>query len=187
VRGPRRHPRTNASSARSTSARSRRESRTGDSPKERHHGHDGNSHREGFLGEKAVPADAYYGVQTLRGKEKLLHHRHPLNVMQPVITFALFTSLATMEHAVDSLRIHRVDGITANAERTRDMVLNSLGIVTLLKPSLGYKQCAEIAREGYETGKSLYEIVVRERKLMTQAKWDELFSFESLIAPKFEQ
>jgi aspartate ammonia-lyase len=22
-----------------------------------------------FLGEKAVPADAYYGVQTLRGKE----------------------------------------------------------------------------------------------------------------------
>ncbi len=65
--------------------------------------------------------------------------------------------------------------------------LNSLGIVTLLKPSFSYKQCAEIAREGYETGKSLYEIVVRERKLMTQAKWDELFSFESLIAPKFEQ
>ena len=65
--------------------------------------------------------------------------------------------------------------------------LNSLGIVTLLKPSFSHKQCAEIAREGYETGKSLYEIVVRERKLMTQAKWDELFSFENLIAPKFEQ
>ena len=40
------------------------------------------------------------------------------------------------------------------------MVLNSLGIVTVLKPSLGYKQCAEIAREGYETGKSLHDIVV---------------------------
>ena len=56
-----------------------------------------------------------------------------------------------MENAVNSLRVHCIDGITANAERTRDMVLNSLGIVTLLKPSLGYKQCAEIAREGYET------------------------------------
>ena len=77
-----------------------------------------------------------------------------LNVMEPVITFALFTSIATMEHAVNSLREHCIEGITANAERTRDMVLNSLGIVTLLKPSLGYKQCAEIAREGYETGKS---------------------------------
>jgi aspartate ammonia-lyase len=109
-----------------------------------------------------------------------------LNVMEPVITFALFSSIATMERAVDSLRIHCVDGITANAERTRDMVLNSLGIVTLLKPSLGYKLCAEIAREGYETGKSLHQIVVHERKLLTQEKWDEVFSFENLIKPGFE-
>ena len=75
-----------------------------------------------------------------------------LNVMEPVITFALFTSISTMENAVNSLRVNCIDGITANAERTRDMVLNSLGIVTVLKPSLGYKQCAEIAREGYEIG-----------------------------------
>src|SRR4029078_12853963 len=109
-----------------------------------------------------------------------------LNVMEPVITFALFTSLATMEHAVDSLRTHCINGITANAERTRDMVLNSLGIVTVLKPSLGYKQCAEIAREGYLTAKSLHDIVVKERKLLTQAKWDEVFSFENLISPKFD-
>ena len=59
--------------------------------------------------------------------------------------------------------------------------------VTVLKPSLGYKQCAEIAREGYETGKSLHDIVVKERKLLTQEKWDEVFSFENLISPKFEQ
>jgi len=110
-----------------------------------------------------------------------------LNVMEPVITFALFTSISTMENAVVSLRENCVKGITANAGRTRDMVLNSLGIVTVLKPSLGYKQCAEIAREGYETGKSLHRIVVTERKLLTQEKWDEVFSFENLISPKFEQ
>ena len=110
-----------------------------------------------------------------------------LNVMEPVITFALFTSIATMQHAVESLRVHCIQGITANAEHSRDMVLNSLGIVTVLKPSLGYKQCAEIAREGYETGKSLHDIVVKERKLMTQEKWDEVFSFENLIHPKFER
>jgi aspartate ammonia-lyase len=110
-----------------------------------------------------------------------------LNVMEPVITFALFTSISTMEHAVESLRVHCIDGITANAERTRDMVLNSLGIVTVLKPSLGYKKCGEIAREGYETGKSLHQIVVVERKLLTEEKWNEVFSFENLISPKFEQ
>jgi len=66
------------------------------------------------------------------------------------------------------------------------MVLNSLGIVTVLKPLLGYKLCGEIAREGYETGKSLHEIVVKERKLLTQEKWDTMFSFENLINPKCE-
>ena len=110
-----------------------------------------------------------------------------LNVMEPVITFALFTSISAMENAVDTLRVHCVNGITANAERTREMVMNSLGIVTLLKPVLGYKQCAELAREGYETGKSLHDIVVGDRKLLTQEKWDEVFSFDNLISPKFEQ
>ena len=92
-----------------------------------------------------------------------------------------------MENAVNALREHCIMGITANQDRTREMVLNSLGIVTLLKPSLGYKQCAEIARQGYETGKSLHDIVVKERKLLTQQKWDEVFSFENLINPKFEK
>jgi aspartate ammonia-lyase len=110
-----------------------------------------------------------------------------LNVMEPVITFALFASIAAMERAVTTLRVNCVEGITANAEHTQEMVLNSLGIVTVLKPSLGYKQCAEIAHEGHETGKSLHDIVVKERKLLTQQKWDEVFSFENLINPKFEQ
>ncbi len=109
-----------------------------------------------------------------------------LNVMEPVISFALFTSITTMERAVDTLRTHCVDGITANAERTREMVLNSLGIVTLLKPSLGYKLCGEIAKEGFETGRSLREIVVERRRLLTAEQWDEIFSFENLIAPRFD-
>jgi aspartate ammonia-lyase len=108
-----------------------------------------------------------------------------LNVMEPVISFALFTSIMALENAVDSLAKNCVAGITANAERTREMVLNSLGIVTMLKPVLGYKQCAEIAREGYTQGKSLHRIVVEERKLLTQEKWDEIFSFENLIDPGF--
>src|SRR5499427_2070646 len=110
-----------------------------------------------------------------------------LNVMEPVISFALFFSIRTMERAVNSLRENCVVGITANDEHTRNMVLNSLGIVTVLKPLLGYKQCAEIAREGYTQGKSLHQIVVVERKLLTQEKWDEMFSFERLINPDLLQ
>jgi aspartate ammonia-lyase len=108
-----------------------------------------------------------------------------LNVMEPVLGFALFTSIKTMENAVIALREKCVVGITANAEHTRAMVLNSLGIVTQLNPILGYKQCAEIAREGYLQGKSIYQIVVQEQKLLTQEKWDEVFTLENLINPTF--
>lgn len=108
-----------------------------------------------------------------------------LNVMEPVLGFALFASIKTMENAVIALREKCVVGITANAERTRDMVLNSLGIVTQLNPILGYKQCAEIAREGFLYGKSIYQIAVQERRLLTQEKWDEVFTLENLINPVF--
>ncbi|MGE4528097.1 MAG: aspartate ammonia-lyase [Rhodospirillaceae bacterium] len=109
-----------------------------------------------------------------------------LNVMEPVIGYALFTSISTMENAVNSLRINCVEGITANAEHTRDMVMNALGIVTVLKPTLGYRQCAEIVRECYLTGKALHDVVVEERRLLTQAQWDEVFSFDNLIRPEFK-
>ena len=106
-----------------------------------------------------------------------------LNVMEPVIAFALFTAIGTMENAVDSLRVNCVDGITANADHTRDMVLNSLGVITLLKTRLGYTLCSELAREGFETGRSLRDIVVTDRGLLTAQEWDDLFSFENLINP----
>jgi aspartate ammonia-lyase len=108
-----------------------------------------------------------------------------LNVMEPVLGFALFSSIKCMENAMIALNEKCVVGITANPERTRENVLSSLGIVTLLNPVLGYKKCAEIAREGFQQDKSIHQMVVQEQKLITQEKWDELFSFENLIHPHF--
>ncbi len=108
-----------------------------------------------------------------------------LNVMEPVLGFALFSSIKAMENAMIALREKCVVGITANPERTKENVLSSLGIVTLLNPVLGYKKCAEIAREGFQQNKSIHQMVVQEHQLITQEKWDELFSFENLIRPHF--
>lgn len=108
-----------------------------------------------------------------------------LNVMEPVISFALFTSLNTMQNAVKSLTEKCVRGIKANEEHAKGMVMNSIGIVTQLVPILGYKQCGELAREAFEQNKSVHELVVVEQKLISQEKWDEVFSFENLIQPKY--
>lgn len=108
-----------------------------------------------------------------------------LNVMEPVIAFALFSSINTMQNAVKTLVEKCVVGITANAAHTEAMVMNSIGIITQLSPILGYKKCSEIAKEAFEQNKSLHDVVVTEQKLITQEKWDELFSFENLINPQY--
>ena len=93
--------------------------------------------------------------------------------------------MKVMTNACDTLRKKLVEGVTANTERCKDYVMNSIGIVTLLKPHFGYQKCAAIAKEGYTTGKSLHQIVVDEQHLMTQAEWDATFNTQNLIHPKF--
>ncbi|MNH38524.1 Aspartate ammonia-lyase [compost metagenome] len=63
--------------------------------------------------------------------------------------------------------------------------MNSIGIVTALNPILGYEESASIAKEALNTGKSVHDIVVKDRKLITQEKWDEIYSIENMIHPKF--
>ena len=63
--------------------------------------------------------------------------------------------------------------------------MNSIGIVTQLNPILGYEVSASIAGEALKMNKSVHDIVVVERKLITQEKWDEIYSLDNLINPKF--
>jgi len=108
-----------------------------------------------------------------------------LNVMEPTIAFALFTAITYMNNACRALKDKCVVGITANADRTRDMVMQSIGIVTQLNPIIGYEKCSAIAREALETGKSVHDLAVKEKKWVTQEKWDEIFTFDNLIRPRF--
>lgn len=108
-----------------------------------------------------------------------------LNVMEPVIGFSLFTSLEYLGKACDTLREKCIDGITANVEHMREQVMQSIGIVTQLNPILGYEACSAIAKEALATGKSIHDIVVLEKLLITQAKWDQIYSLENLINPQF--
>ena len=64
---------------------------------------------------------------------------------------------------------------------------NSIGIVTQLNPVIGYEAAADVAREALQTGKSVHDIAVSERNLLTQSKWDEIFTFENLIRPVFRK
>jgi aspartate ammonia-lyase len=107
-----------------------------------------------------------------------------LNVMEPVIAHCLFESIATLVRACHTLRIKCVDGITANAERTREMVLGSIGIVTALNPILGYEVSAALAKEAFESGANIIDLV-RSKGLVSDDIIDDVFSIENLMHPKF--
>lgn len=107
-----------------------------------------------------------------------------LNVMEPVIAHCLFESIGTLTRACHTLRTKCVTGITANPEHARTMVLNSIGIVTALNPILGYEVSASIAKEAYETGGNIIDIV-RQRQLLSEEKIAEVFSLDNLMHPRF--
>jgi aspartate ammonia-lyase len=97
----------------------------------------------------------------------------------------MFTSFEYLGNAIISLIDKCVLGITANKDHCAAMVMNSIGIVTQLNPIFGYEICAGIAGEALKTGKTIHQIVVIEQKLISQEKWEQIFSVENLIHPKF--
>lgn len=103
-----------------------------------------------------------------------------LNVMEPVITEALFESLTWMRNAIDTLRVKCVEGITVNKDRCYEMVKNSIGIVTALNPYIGYKNSTKVAKEALETNRSVYDIVIK-NGLMTKQKLDEVLDPETML------
>ena len=62
-----------------------------------------------------------------------------LNVFEPIIAFRLLRGLESMRNACTVLRERCVVGITANKDRLRWYVENSIGVVTALVPVLGYE------------------------------------------------
>ena len=104
-----------------------------------------------------------------------------LNVMEPVIAESILESVTWLRNAIDTLRTRCIEGITVNADRCRDMVRNSIGIVTALNPYIGYKNSTKVAKEALATGRAVYDIVL-EQGLMSKEKLDEALDPEAMLS-----
>ncbi|MGQ1928723.1 aspartate ammonia-lyase [Ornithobacterium rhinotracheale] len=104
-----------------------------------------------------------------------------LNVMEPVLCESIIESIEFLQRAITTLRTKCVEGITANREVCKNMVMNSIGIVTALNPYIGYKNSTKIAKEALETGKSVYDLVL-EYGLLSKEKLDAILDPEKMLA-----
>ncbi|MBP9106015.1 MAG: aspartate ammonia-lyase, partial [Gemmatimonadaceae bacterium] len=80
-----------------------------------------------------------------------------LNAFEPVIAYRLLRGIDSLRNACEVLRSRCVEGITANPDRMKRFVEESIGIVTALVPVLGYAVATEIAKEALESGRGVYD------------------------------
>ncbi len=102
-----------------------------------------------------------------------------LNVMMPVIAWNALHTSTILREAMKVLRTRCVDGITANADRARELLDRSTATATALSPYIGYAATAEIAKEAVTTGRSIRDLVL-ERKLLDRDRLDAILSAEAM-------
>lgn len=82
-----------------------------------------------------------------------------LNYAEPVLYHRLFESINALAGAVETFVDNCVTGITANEERCRALVDGSVGVITAICPTVGYKVSADIAKTAIKTGESVREVL----------------------------
>ncbi|HPZ91426.1 MAG TPA: aspartate ammonia-lyase [Bacillota bacterium] len=105
-----------------------------------------------------------------------------LNVMEPVMTFNLLQSLDIVRNVVTVFTEKCVKGITANVQRCRQMVEQSVGIITAINPHVGYETATLIAKEAITTGRPVREIVL-ERGILTEEELDIILNPQEMTKP----
>jgi aspartate ammonia-lyase len=73
-------------------------------------------------------------------------------------------------------------GIEADRERCRELVENSIGLVTALGPTLGYEASSRIAKRALAEKRKVSDIVLEEN-LLTREQLESLLRIEAMTAP----
>ncbi len=100
-----------------------------------------------------------------------------LNVYKPLIALNVLDSIRLLADAMDSFTRHCVAGLRANESRMKDLLNNSLMLVTALTPHIGYDRAAKVAKYAHLHGVSL-----REAALATQTVSPE--QFDTWVDPR---
>jgi aspartate ammonia-lyase len=101
------------------------------------------------------------------------HGQLQLNAYEPLEALAIMESQHLLFTTSRTFRTKCVDGITTNDKVLEEYLEKTVGIVTALNPVIGYEKSSELAKEAYESGKGLLQII-REKKILTEDQIREI-------------
>jgi fumarate hydratase class II len=105
-----------------------------------------------------------------------------LNVSQPLLARNLLESIRLLANVARVFAERCVDGLAARRERAEAWVEQSLALATALVPAIGYDAAAAIAREAWETGRTVRE-VARGRTALAAEDLDRLLDARRQTEP----
>lgn len=105
-----------------------------------------------------------------------------LNAFEPVLFYNLFESIETITNGVDTFIKNCIKDITVNEKRCKDLVFNSVGIITAICPYVGYKKAASIAKKAIKTGRSVTQIAIEE-KVLSKDKLEKILDINEMTIP----
>ncbi len=105
-----------------------------------------------------------------------------LNAFLPLIAFNLLTELKLLMNAVSIFRTHLVEGVTADEERCRKWLEESLCLATALAPYIGHEEAGEISKAACAEGKTIGETAV-ERGCFSPEEIQAIFQPRELTRP----
>lgn len=105
-----------------------------------------------------------------------------LNAFEPVIFYNLFESIETLANGVNTLVDNCISGITANKDRCRELVDNSVGIVTAISPYIGYQKAAKIAKTAIKSGEPVRKIILQEG-ILKESELDTILDPTAMTEP----
>ena len=102
-----------------------------------------------------------------------------LNVFMPVIAYNFLQSVRLLSESIVSFNDNCASGITANRDKMKANLHNSLMLVTALNPYIGYENAAKTAKLAFEENISLREACVK-LGFLTAERFDEVFKPEQM-------
>jgi fumarate hydratase class II len=106
-----------------------------------------------------------------------------LNVFKPVIIYNVLQSIRLLADAMNSFAKRCVVGIEPNTARIKELMENSLMLVTSLNPHIGYDNAAKIAKKAHAEGISLRQAGMA-LGLLTAEQFDQWVKPEDMIKPR---
>ncbi len=103
-----------------------------------------------------------------------------LNVFKPMMIYNALQSADLLADAAVSFTDKLVVGIRPNLERIKQLVDNSLMLVTALNPVIGYEKAAEIAKKAYKENTSLKEAALA-LGYLTEEEFDRYVRPEKMV------